>query len=228
MSLGSSCLTCSVRGPHCFCALSREALHRLDTLGRLFHLKTGKHLLDEGYAPNHVYVICGGTIKLTTSSRSGRLLLLRIAGPGDVMGLAAALRDAAYEGTAETLEPCDIKAIPRPQFLRFMAEFADVGRSSAEALARDYDATLLSARRLALSTSAAGKLASVLVQWGEMTGDNVGFRMPLTHEELGHMAGISRETTTRVLSRFREGKLLEQRGEWMYLGDRTALRALYA
>ena len=74
--------------------------------------------------------MCRGTIKLTTSSSDGRLLILRIAGPGDVLGLAAALKNSRYEATAETLEDCHVKAIPRTQFLLFMEEFQAVSRNS--------------------------------------------------------------------------------------------------
>jgi CRP/FNR family transcriptional regulator len=194
-------------------------------------VEAGERVLREGFAPDHVYVVCHGTIKLTTSSRDGRLLLLRIAGPGDVLGLAAALKRSRYEATAETLETCQMKAIPRTQFLLFMQEFQAVSRNSAVAMAREYESAVLSARRLALSGSAAAKLASVLAEWGELilagehenealrTGNEVRFHMPLTHEELGHMAGISRETVTRVLSVFRRDGLVRVDGNSMVLPD---------
>ncbi|MGI4758336.1 MAG: Crp/Fnr family transcriptional regulator [Janthinobacterium lividum] len=190
-----------------------------------------EHVLSEGFAPDHVYVVCHGTIKLSTSSSDGRLLILRIAGPGDVLGLAAALKRSRYEATAVTLETCQLKAIPRTHFLLFMEEFQAVGRNSAMAMAREYQSAVLSARRLALSGSAAAKLAGVLAEWGELivAGEHesepegncgeVRFAMPLTHEELGHMAGISRETVTRVLSAFRREGLLYMESGSMVLTD---------
>ena len=84
-----------------------------------------------------------------------------------------------------------------------------MGMNLAEAVAREYETAVLSARRLALSGSAAGRLASVLLEWGRRSADvewSLGmatekndevalrFRMPLTHEELGTMARISCET----------------------------------
>ena len=53
------------------------------------------------------------------------------------------------------------------------------------------------------------------------------FRMPLTHEELGHMAGISRETTTRVLSKLKTEGLVEISGERMVLPSPEKLERLY-
>ncbi len=53
------------------------------------------------------------------------------------------------------------------------------------------------------------------------------FRMPLTHEELGHMAGISRETTTRLLGKLKGEGLLEIEGERMVLRSPAKLEHLY-
>jgi CRP/FNR family transcriptional regulator len=112
-----------------------------------------------------------------------------------------------------------------------MRQFPEVVHNTALAVSREYDAALYSARRLALSTSAAGKLASALLDWARMNHThNAGtleFSMPLTHEELGCMAGLSRETVTRMLSRFRSEGLLEQRGETMLLQQPEKLQALY-
>ena len=161
----------------------------------------------------------------------GGLLLLRLAGPGDVLGLASAVKGTAYEATVEALEECEVRVIPRREFVEFMNKFPEAGWNSTETIAREYGSVVLSARRLALSGSATAKLARVLLDWGrtsvrQMAGRNANaktsdvelrFRMPLTHEELGQMAGISRETTTRILSRLKREGLVIVEGERMLL-----------
>ncbi|AFL90251.1 cAMP-binding protein [Terriglobus roseus DSM 18391] len=236
MPLRRSCLQCETKGPNCFCSLDRVALGRLESVGHWLRLEAKQEVLREGYAPDHVYVVCSGTLKLTTSSMDGRLLLLRIVGPGDVLGLSAALQRTRYEASAETLELCQLKAIPRTHFLLFMEEFQAVARNSLMAVTREYGSAVLSARRLALSTSAASKLGSVLLDWGglvlagehELMGgsapNTVSFHMPLTHEELGHMAGISRETVTRTLTALRRDGLLYLENDQMQLRDIARLQ----
>jgi CRP/FNR family cyclic AMP-dependent transcriptional regulator len=248
MTLRRSCVECTVRGAHCFCSLNVDALQHLDQMGAEVRYRAGDRILEEGAPAEVICVICKGTLKLTTSSRDGRLLLLRIVGPGDVLGLASALKGTAYEGTAEALEACEVRVIARTDFLDFMENFRGVGLNAAEAVAREYGSAVLSARRLALSGSAAGKLASVLLDWGRMSarrgqaatpiaGDvrskkspveaALRFRMPLTHEELGHMAGISRETATRVLTKLKGEGLIEMEGERMVLRSPERLEQLY-
>ncbi len=229
--LGRNCLTCAVRGTDCFCNLSPEALPYLQSIGTPMRFSAGEEVLREGYSADQVYVVCHGRVKLTASSPEGRLLIVRIAGPGDVLGLAEALRGIKHNVAAETLEPCEVKAIKRVQFLEFMERFYEVSRNAAISVASDYEGAMVSARRLALSGSAAQKLTSVLLDWGRMdpshSGGAIEFRMPLTHEELGNMAGLSRETVTRLLAKFRQQGLIEQEGERMILRQPAKLETLY-
>ena len=82
---------------------------------------------------------------------------------------------------------------------------------------------------LALSGSASSKLASVLLEWGRMGGGAgaLEFRMPLTHEELGNMAGLSRETVTRLLAKFRREGMVKQKGETMALPQPEVMERKY-
>jgi len=181
-------------------------------------------------------IICSGSVKVTAASTDGRLLLLRVAGAGDILGLSALREHTLYRLTAETLGPCTIKSIPRADFVRFMETHADVSRTTALALAREYNSALLTARRLALCTSAASKLASALLDWARMGDlDNgpahsnlpISFLMQLTHEELGSMAGLSRETVSRLLTRFRREGLVNQTHDCMTLNQPDKLQSLY-
>jgi CRP/FNR family transcriptional regulator len=230
------CLDCSILSPQTFCTLSAEALRDFHSIGVCRHREAHHVLIREGYPADHVFIICSGRVKLVASSSEGRLLLLRVAGPGDILGLAALLQGALYRVTAETLNPSTIKAIPRADFIRFMGTYADVSRSTAQALAREYNGAVLTARRLALSTSAAGKLASALLDWARMDDrDNspahtnlpISFSMQLTHEELGSMAGLSRETVSRLLTRFRREGLIDQTNDSMTLNHPDQLETLY-
>jgi len=225
-----NCVTCSVRGPHCFCNLSPATVQELQTIGSRIRLGPGETVLREDSMADRVYVVCRGKVKLTASSADGKLLIVRIAGPGDVLGLTSLLNNVRHKVTAETLEICDLKAIGRAEFLAFLESSRDVGRSAAVSIAWEYEGVLLTARRLATSSSAAGKLATALLDWGRMdaaSGESMEFRMPLTHEELGSMTGLSRETVTRLLGKFRREGLVELDGERMVLRAPAKMESLY-
>ena len=200
------------------------------------HFRGRTTLINEGFSAERLFVICSGYVKLIASSSDGRLLILRVATPGEVIGLGALAIGARHRITAVTLGPSIVKSIPRVDFLRLMRDYPEVGLGISAAMTRDYNAAVLSARRLGLCSSAAGKLATALLDWVRMdhlddlythTALPISFPMPLTHEELGSMAGISRETTSRLLTKFRREGLIEQLDEQMVLPHPDRLESLY-
>lgn len=230
-SISRSCNDCEVRESGGFCSLGDAALARLGDLGDSMLVPAGTQILREGFEADKVFVVCSGQVKLTVTSRDGRVLILRIAGPGDMLGMAAALKQSQYESTAEALEPTELKVMPRVEFLRFMEEFQEVGQNSARTIAAEYQSAVLSARRVALSGSAAGKLASVLVEWAHRVspaGSALRFTMSLTHEELANMAGLSRETVTRLLGRFKGEGWIRVAGSTIEIVDEVGMERLFS
>src|SRR5215467_3880082 len=53
-------------------------------------------LFVEGQEPCGVFVLCNGRVKLSTNSADGRSIIVRIAEPGEVVGLAGALSGRVY------------------------------------------------------------------------------------------------------------------------------------
>jgi CRP/FNR family cyclic AMP-dependent transcriptional regulator len=212
-----SCLSCEVRSLRLFCNLSGQALADYAAIGVDATFQRGATLFTEASQPDSVFVLCSGQVKLSCTSREGKTLILKMAMPGDVLGLGAVIANSPYEVTAETVMPTRIKNIRRQDFLTFLERHGEGSLHAAKSLADEYKAAFFDARRLALSGSAAGRLASVLLEWGKAAAPcgrhtEMRFTMALTHEELANLVGSSRETVTRMLGRFKKDRLIEVRG----------------
>ena len=88
------------------------------------------------------------------------------------------------------------------------------------------------ARLFGLSHSPAERLARVLVHWELREDDDLTskprLRIPLTHQELAEILGVSRETVTRLLTTFVQKQLIRCRGDSLVIDDERALRILAA
>lgn len=211
-----NCSKCDLRSLRMFCNLNAEALTDYVSIGSEVKFAGGVRLFEENTPSSGVLIICTGQVKLSCTSKEGRTLILKIAMPGDVLGLGAVISGTTYEVTAETILPTQVKSIRRDAFLAFLHKHGEVSLHSAKALSQEYKAAFFDARRLALSGSVAGRLAGVLLDWGKAAAPNgnseMRFNMALTHEELANLVGSSRETVTRMLSRFKRDKLIQVRG----------------
>src|SRR5688572_18135826 len=67
--------------------------------------RRGAVLFSEGQQARGVYVLRAGRAKVSISSSEGKVWILRIAQPGDLLGLNSALKDSPYEATVEAIEP---------------------------------------------------------------------------------------------------------------------------
>src|SRR3979490_3475527 len=70
-----------------FCDLPKQSIEDLDKIKYASAFPPGAVLFVEGQAPRGVYVLCAGRVKLTTTSRDGKTLILRIAQAGAGLGV---------------------------------------------------------------------------------------------------------------------------------------------
>jgi len=210
-----SCASCSQRHQRIFCNFSEETLERLDAISMQLALPSRAVVFKEGQTADAVFLVCEGQLKLYTISREGRVMIVRLALPGSLLGLSTVLNGSEYEVSAETLMPSVLRRITRQDFMNFLHTYPEVGRRTSEVLAKEYRDIFQDARRLALSGSASGRVARLLLDWSaeaEKGRPELRFTMSLTHEEMANMAGTSRETVTRLLNRYERGKLIAREG----------------
>lgn len=224
--VSESCMTCKQRKDEFFCQLTPKAVKEFDSLKSSSAYPEGAVLFLEKQDSRGVFVICEGEVKLSISSREGKTLILRIAKPGEILGLTAVLSAKPYEVTAETLRPCQVAFIRRDDFLRFLAQHAEASQAVVRQLSSNYHGACEQLRTVGLSTSASERLGRLLLEWSagaEQTKIGTRIKLPLTHEEIAECIGSSRETVTRTLSEFRSKNLVTLKGSTLLISNREAL-----
>jgi CRP/FNR family transcriptional regulator, cyclic AMP receptor protein len=225
-----NCLSCKMRAEHIFCDLPAGALQSFETIKYATAYPKGAVLFVEGQSPRGIFVLCKGRVKLSICSTDGKTLILKIAEPGEVLGLSATVSGKSYELTAETIDPCQVNFVKREDFLRFLKEHADACFRVAEQLSDKYNNACREIRSLGLSHSAAEKLAKLLLDWSSRSGESnkqePRVRLSLTHEEIAQMIGTSRETVTRLFAELKKRQIVLARGATLVIRNKAALRAL--
>ena len=145
------CVNCEHRHLRMFCNLTPEALHDYDGIGIMMSHARGAKLFTEGDTARNVFVICYGQVKISSTSRDGKTMILKIAGPGDVMGLSAVLANVPHEVTAEAIEPCQVKTVRKQEFVDFLGRHGIASMHAAQSLSGEYLTVFHDAKRLALS-----------------------------------------------------------------------------
>ena len=96
----------------------------------------GATLFDEHQSARGIYVVHSGSVRLADSLTEGKSLSSRIARPGEILGLPAALIASPYRAAAKLLEPSEIGFVDRDQFSAFLCEHGAVGLRLVRLLSR--------------------------------------------------------------------------------------------
>ena len=229
LQITENCVICKLRHSGFFCDLPKQSVEDLDKIKYASAFPPGAVLFVEGQLPRGVYIICSGRVKLTTTSRDGKTLILRIAEAGEVLGLHGTVSEKPHDLTAETLQPCQLDFVKRDDFLKFLQSHPDACLHAAQHLSQDCQSAYEMIRSLGLSHSVSEKLARLLLEWasgGEETKEGIRIKIALTHEEIAQLIGTSRETVTRVLGEFREKQFAQLRGSTLLIRNKAALEKL--
>jgi len=216
----------AVRSPLAFLVSDWLALEKSKTTKSY---PRGTSLFAEGQQSRGVYLLSEGRAKISIGSSEGKTLVLRIAQPGDLLGLNATLIGEPYTATAETIDRCRVDFITRQDFLKLLDQDKRACLSIAHTLAITLSRVIEHSRLVLLSQAATEKLAGLLVRWcdefGEPTPRGIQIESGLTHEEMGQMICASRETVTRVLGEFKRGRIVSLLNGTILVRNRRALEA---
>ena len=141
------------------------------------------------------YYLLSGSVKITLSSPDGGEHILRLVAPGELFGEASFFDGKMRVSSARTLEKSEIISVNRPALLQCIALRPQLAMDLMHSLAGTI--RLLSAQVDALAFLRADERVERLLH-GLANEEGV---VRLTHEEIAGLAGLSRVTVTRVLSR---------------------------
>jgi CRP/FNR family transcriptional regulator len=203
------CAACANRRPGWFCSLGSAILADLELATSTISLPAQASLFAEGEDARCLYLICSGYLKLVAGRSEDRHMIVRVAGPGSMLGLYAVLSHGVYEVSAESLTPAQLRPVERERFLNFLRSHKEAQLRAVQCICQEYRFALQDACRIALAETVAARLARLLLelahQIGEHTeGGEYHFPLLLTHEEMASMTCTTRETVTRTLGQFRK------------------------
>ncbi len=92
-----NCAECTTVNPAYFCGFPAAALQSLSQVSHKSILPAGAILFVEGQSPRGIFILCSGKVNLSTTSREGKILILKTAAAGEALGLSASISGMGYE-----------------------------------------------------------------------------------------------------------------------------------
>jgi CRP-like cAMP-binding protein len=200
-----------------FAGLAPERLEALAEVTTTKRLAAREELFHKGDAAAQVYVVASGRLKVVTTSSEGDEVLFAILDEGEVVGELPMLTGGRRTASVVALEPCELLALARRDFLRFLREQPEAAIELMVVLAERLvrisefaeDALFLS-----LPARLAKKLLHLAERYGEEGAGGLRIGLRLSQGELADLVGTTRESVNKQIRAWTaDGIVHMERGE---------------
>jgi CRP/FNR family transcriptional regulator len=210
----------------CFCDASLAIAAEFRAAGTPVARRAGQLILSEGDVAGDLYLLQHGIAKLCHSAASGREHILRLMGPGTILGEPSTHPTRALSVSVEAVTDVRLLHLPRKRVHWLLERRPALALHLLEAFSCELSYARRKTRDLALK-DASTRLASLLL--GLSRSNRSGEAAPLMRyrrSDLAAMIGVTTETVVRALASLRARRIIASRGRGLAIIDRERLRRL--
>ena len=173
----------------------------------------GAIVFDQGDILDRLFIITKGIARLSHLTRDGRRQIIGFLGPGDLLG--GIKHSAGAYCSADAMTDIEVCAFDRQAFGDFLHHHADLCFSllvvANDEIEAQYDHSVLLARKQA-SERIAAFLIVLSQRWRNPNDDPNILHIPMPRSDIADHLGLTIETVSRVLTRFKKLGYIEFRG----------------
>jgi CRP-like cAMP-binding protein len=189
--------------------------------------KKGSEIYHEGSRTNGLYCINNGVVKIYKTGIDGREQIIYFAKPGDIIGYRSILSGDLACSSAKAIQESELCFIPGDlliTLIRTNGDFAlDVLQQSCKELGEANSFITDIAQKTVRE-----RLAEVLIKLKDNfdLDENNELQISLTREELANIVGTATESVIRLLSEFKQDKLIDLKGRKIRILDTKKLEKI--
>lgn len=224
----SNCSACPQFDVSMFNNLDDQSLDKLDEIKKVIHIKKGSHVFREGAIPKGLFCIRSGKIKLVQMGSDGKDQIVQMLKSGDVLGHRAIFGNDVHASTAEALEDSKICYFPRNLFYDLVENNGKLILKFANLLAcelKEAERKITNNTQQSVLIRVSMSLILLVEKYGVDENSNI-LKIQITREDIANMAGTTRESATRSLSKLKSMGIIELSGKNIFILDEKKLLAM--
>ena len=198
-----------------FSGLTDEEFIDLAALTHNREYKKGTFIVLAEDVGDEFFIIRKGRVKVNIVHEDGREIILSLLGEGEVFGELSLLDGQPRSANVVTAEPTELIILRRDHFIDLIYKHPHIAAAMLSELAGRLRKTDMQIEGLALMNVASRVSKTILnlvLEQGSETAEGIVLEKRPTHQELAKMAGTTRETVTRVLSRLEKEGYIRCKG----------------
>jgi len=193
-----------------FSGLDPGDLETLLSHGRIEHHPAGHKIFTKGEPGRSLIAILRGSIRITSPSPRGKVVVLNIINAGEVFGEITLLDGGERTGTATTVTDCDIFVLDRRDFIPFLERHPHVCLLLLGVLSQRLRQTSEQVEDV-LFRPLETRIAKALFRLANRVGDRnsaAPLAIRISQQQLGDMVGSTRESINKQLRAWQSAGLV--------------------
>jgi CRP/FNR family transcriptional regulator len=205
--------------------LDAELSERIVRMGTKRSYAANQSIFFEGDTATFLPIVLSGTVKLVRFPKPGKEVILGLFHSGEVFAFPPAMDGKKFPATAVAVEKSDLLLVPREDFLDLMktsSEFSSAIMNTMCGILRERVDTV----QILATSSAEQRVANVLLRLADNGQGDEAKKIQYRRQDIAEMAGLSLETTIRVVRKMADKDYLRIVGGRIILETTDPLREL--
>jgi CRP-like cAMP-binding protein len=215
---------CLIRSNSIFKHLNQEELDLLNIDKTIENFRRGSVIYRENSRINGCYCVEKGIIKVFKTGIDGKEQIIRFAQAGDIIGFRSVLSNELACTTAEVLDDATTCYIPAETLIHLVKHNGNFSMELMQITCKELGEANAYITDIAQKT-VRERLAEILIHLKNDFGldSNKILQISLTREELANIVGTATESVIRLLSEFKQDRLIELNGRKIRILDEAGL-----
>jgi len=166
----------------------------------------------QGDVAKSFYILLHGRLKVSQVTADGQQIIVRIINPGDLFGIAKALKRDNYPGTAKTVSESLILCWPTNLWDQLMQRYPALSANAMQTVGTRLQEAHIRIREMAtenVEQRVAHTVLRLVRQSGKRVEQGVNIDFPITRKDIAEMSGTTLHTVSRILSAWESAELVQ-------------------
>lgn len=221
---GSSC-SIGNKNPALLDTLSKEELDLIEQHTVIANYQKGEMICKQRTFASHIMVLEKGLVKSFIEADCGSLIL-QIFAPGATIGLASLIEgNTFFQYSVQTYVESQLKLIEISVFKKILKNNPLFARKIVSLLAEQHVVT--SGRFFCFTKKQTyGRLADIILCLSDRIYKSPKFPLHLNRKDIAELSCMSVESIARIITKFKEEKLIEEQDDHLFILDADKLRVI--
>ena len=225
-SIDVACANCPSFRSSLWESLGSAELARMESQKSCQIFRKGNVFIHEGSRPQGVYCIHAGKVKIYRHG-DGRDQIIKVAGPGEILGYKALLAEDVYPVSAEALEEVHVCFVPKSSFLETLFISSSFSQKILRMACKELEVMTENITHMAQKSVRERTAATLLLlhqTYGTDSAEEGSVYINMRREDIASIVGTATETLIRLLADFKQENLIETEGRKVIVRDVQQLK----